>query len=245
MPGYRGDLAYIHHKAYGTFARNAAPALIGMLRQNGIHAGLVVDLGCGSGIWAAELVRAGYEVFGADISPSMLKIAKKQAPGATFVPASLFSVDIPDCAAITSIGECLNYTLDPTSGGTQLRRLFRRVHNALKPGGLFVFDIAQPGQLPPAAQRREHWQGEDWAVLLQVTEDRRRHLLTRTITIFRKAGRLFRKSQEVHVLRLYEGPAILAALERTGFRVRTLRGYGTARLPRTHIAFVARKPDAK
>ena len=77
MAGYSEDLAYIHDAGYGDFARGAAPALLGALRAHGITTGRVVDLGCGSGIWAALLLDAGYEVLGIDISPAMIRLAKK------------------------------------------------------------------------------------------------------------------------------------------------------------------------
>ncbi len=49
---------------HGDFAKTAASGVLGMLRDKGIAAGLVVDLGCGTGIWARELIRAGYSVLG-------------------------------------------------------------------------------------------------------------------------------------------------------------------------------------
>ena len=62
MHGYEDDLAYIHDPGFGGFARQTAPELLKILRQAGIQQGLVVDLGCGSGIWPAKLVKAGYRV---------------------------------------------------------------------------------------------------------------------------------------------------------------------------------------
>jgi hypothetical protein len=47
---YKDDLAYIHHTAFGAFARDAAPGLLEKLRGAGIVDGLVVDLACGSGM---------------------------------------------------------------------------------------------------------------------------------------------------------------------------------------------------
>src|SRR5262245_34869396 len=67
---YREDLAYIHDVGHGDFARDAAPGLLALLRRQGIREGLVVDLGCGSGIWAEILVREGYRVLGIDLSPA-------------------------------------------------------------------------------------------------------------------------------------------------------------------------------
>ena len=55
---YQQDLAYIHDVGYGDFARNSAPQLLELLAQAGVDEGLVVDLGCGSGIWAAALSKA-------------------------------------------------------------------------------------------------------------------------------------------------------------------------------------------
>jgi ribosomal protein L11 methylase PrmA len=52
---YQLDLAYIHDQGFGGFAKNASPGLLKLLRERGIHSGLVVDLGCGSGIWARHL----------------------------------------------------------------------------------------------------------------------------------------------------------------------------------------------
>jgi len=85
MAGYKDDLAYIHDVGFGDFAKKAAPGLLKILRRSGITKGLVVDLGCGSGIWAHELGEAGYKVLGVDISAAMLKLARKKVPQARFL----------------------------------------------------------------------------------------------------------------------------------------------------------------
>lgn len=66
MPAYGPDVAHVHDTGHGDFARDAAPGVLALLREAGIHDGLVVDLGCGSGIWAAALTEAGYDVVGVD-----------------------------------------------------------------------------------------------------------------------------------------------------------------------------------
>ncbi|MGZ4965085.1 MAG: hypothetical protein ACXWJB_14905 [Limisphaerales bacterium] len=45
---YQRDLAWIHHQAYGNFARNAAPHLVRILRKAGIRKGTLLDLACGA-----------------------------------------------------------------------------------------------------------------------------------------------------------------------------------------------------
>ena len=76
MEPYRNDLAYIHDAGFGQIARAAAPVLLDALRRQGTVRGLVVDLGCGSGILARDVVDAGYEVLGIDISQAMIALAR-------------------------------------------------------------------------------------------------------------------------------------------------------------------------
>jgi SAM-dependent methyltransferase len=239
MKGWYGeDLAYIHDAGFGDFARGSAPGILEILGRNGIREGLVVDLGCGSGLWARELTRAGYRVLGIDISEAMIEIARRRVPEAEFRVGSLFEADIPPCNAVTALGEVLNYLSDAESD--TLIPLFRCVYGALAPGGVFVFDVAEPGQVAQGTSTRGFTEGKDWVVLVEKEEDR--GTLKRRITTFRNVGEHYRRSDEVHRQRLYEAQEVAGELRRVGFRVRTGRGYGRHRLPRAHAAFVARKP---
>src|SRR5712692_10467351 len=199
---YQEDLAYIHDVGFDFYARGVAPELLKIFRRHGITQGLVVDLGCGSGIWAGELIRAGYDVLGVDISESMIRLARKKAPQAKFVRSSFLDVQLPRCDAVTSLGECLCYLFDSKNGTTELTKLFSRIYEALRPGGLFVFDIAQPGQIA-IAQRVRNFAGADWVILREAEEDCENMVLTRRMTLFRQVGKLYRRSEETHRLRLY------------------------------------------
>ena len=63
---YRDDLAHIHDVGFGGFAQAAAPVLMEALRGGGIDRGLVIDLGCGSGILSRAIYLAGYDVLGVE-----------------------------------------------------------------------------------------------------------------------------------------------------------------------------------
>jgi SAM-dependent methyltransferase len=238
---YNEDLAYIHDTGHSDFALRSAPGILQILRRNGIHSGLIVDLGCGSGLLAQELTKAGYELLGIDFSEAMLRIARRRAPQAKFRAGSLFTAELPPCHAVTATGECLNYLFDSDHRRPRLAQLFRRVFAALSPGGVFIFDIAEPGQVAPGVSR-SFVEGPDWMVALEKTEDRRQALLTRRIISFRRVGKHYRRSDELHRLQLFRVSDVARELRRAGFRVRLLRSYGEDELPRAHAAFVARKP---
>ena len=78
----------------------------------------------------------------------MIKMARGKAPEAAFRAGSLFEADIPACDAVTAVSEVLSYLFDTENGGRGLIRPFRCVYRALVPGGVFVFDVAGPEQVP-------------------------------------------------------------------------------------------------
>ena len=231
MQGYREDLAYIHDAGFRDYALNAAPGLLQILRNNGVTEGLVVDLGCGSGRWAAELNRAGYRVLGVDQSPAMIRLARKIAPDSKFKTASLLRATLPHCDAITSIGECLNYCFDEKNSRQELLSLFERAHRALRPGGVLVFDIAEPNRIPRSIPQTKWIEGDDWSLFVSTSGDRVHNTLQREIVCFRKLGRQYRRSQETHNLRLYRTSDLIRDLARCGFAARRIRGYGAFRFP--------------
>jgi SAM-dependent methyltransferase len=241
---YHDDLAYIHDAGYGAFARSAASVLLGALRRQGLPRGLVVDLGCGSGILAADIAAAGYDVLGFDVSPAMLTLARKRVPQACFRHQSLWAAELPSCVAVTAIGECFNYLFDRTNSDKALEQLLRRVYDALCPGGLLLFDVAEAGRVPGSGRQKQFREEADWAVLVEAEEDRERRWLTRRITSFRKIGKLYRRDHEVHQLRLFKGSEVVGLMRRLGFRVRLLRGYGSFRFPPGYVGLLGRKPDS-
>ena len=240
---YGEDLAYIHDVGHADFALESAPGILEILGQGGIQEDLVVDLGCGSGLLARELVAAGYRVLGIDISEAMVEISRNRVPEAEFRVGSLFEADIPPCVAVTAVSEVLNYLFDPENERRGLTRLCRRVYDTLPPGGVFVFDVLGPGQVPAGATARGFKVGEDWAVLPEREEDAELGTLTRRIVSFRKVGEHYRRDEEVHRVRLYEPEELSAELRQAGFQVRTMPAYGGYPLARGHAAFVARKPS--
>ena len=242
-PRYYGDdLTYVHDAGHGDPARAAAAVLIELLQRSRATRGRVVDLGCGSGILARALLDAGYEVTGIDLSEAMITMARERAPGADLQVGSFLDAEMPDCVAVTAIGECFSYLFDERAGGPGLERLFERLHRALVPGGVLLFDVAAPGRVRGTSPQRTWREGGDWAVLVEVDEDVTARRLTRAITTFRATGEAWRRDHEVHTLRSYARRELETRLRAVGFRVRPLAGYGVLRFVPGQIGFCARKP---
>lgn len=237
---YREDLAHIHDAGFRDYALESAPGILEVLAGSGIREGLVVDLGCGGGLWARELLDAGYRVLGIDISGAMIELARKSAPEAEFRVGSLFEADVPPCAAVTAVGEALNYLFDPANERGSLGYLFRRVHDALSPGGIFVFDVAELGQVPPGERLRGFTEGEDRVVLVEKEEHAGPAVLTRRIAAFRRASTTGATTS--YTARGCTGRRSPRTSAPPGVRVETTRSCGSYRLPENHVAFVARKP---
>jgi SAM-dependent methyltransferase len=237
---YNEDLAYIHDVGFRDYALKSAPGILEILNARQIPSGLIVELGCGSGLLTELLDRDGYRVLGIDISPAMISIATERVPTAEFRVESLFTAEIPACAAVVSIGECLNYVFDDNSD-LVLDELFQRVYRALAPGGIFIFDIVTPGQVPAGEVVKNFTEGQDWIVLVEKQEDLTRQILTRRIITFRQIGELYRRSEEVHLQRLFDVELLTAALEQIGFQVETMTQYGQFKLPPARVAFIVQK----
>lgn len=235
---YGPDLAAAHHEGFGDLARNAAPVVIEEIPP-AAAGGLVVDLGSGSGILARLLTDAGFDVLGVDISPDMVALATAEAPAATFVCAPLLDVDLPSCVAVTAVGEILNYAFDPRHGRRILDRLFARVAAALVPGGVFVLDVAGPGRAGPERSHQTFRDTGDTVVFSRAEEDETATTLVRRITLFRRVGSMYRRSDEDHVLHLHRPDDVGLALTRAGFAVRRVERYGRFVLPYRLHGFVA------
>lgn len=240
MSIYDEDLAYVHHVGFAALIEGAAPALLGLLRQAGFEAGTVVDLACGGGLWAKQLLDAGYDVLGVDVSASMVELARETAPAAEFRCGSLWTTELPRCVGVTVLGEGLNYASQEEPDEAALHGFFARVREALEPGGVFVADVIVQADEPRLDAKT--WRaGEGWAVLVDAEETPDPATLTRDIVVFREHESAWRRSTERHVVRVFDAERVATAMERAGLRVERSASYGAhALLPRRQ-AFVAQR----
>jgi SAM-dependent methyltransferase len=238
---YGDDLAYTHDAGFTTLAELAADRLLEEVHRDDSERGLVVELGCGTGVTAVRLLAAGFEVVAIDSSPAMLAIARKRAPRATFVEASFVTAEIPPCDAVIAVGEVFNYLFDTANTPKALERVFARVFKALWPGGVFLFDMSGPDRFT-GGSFHSAIVGDDWGVLVHGVEDPKKAILTRTITTLRKTKKGIAETQEVHRQRLVPPAKVLELLRAAGFKARSLQGYDGERVAPGHSVFLARRP---
>lgn len=94
----------------------------------------VLDAGCGTGRVGIELARRGIEVVGADVDPSMLATARRQAPDIDWVQADLTELDLGRTFALVLLAGNVPLFTPP---GTQ-PALVARCAAHLDPGGHLV-----------------------------------------------------------------------------------------------------------
>lgn len=234
---YTKDLAYIHDIGFTASAKSIAPAILKTLRRYGLKKGHVIDLGCGSGVWAKDLIKGGYSVLGIDISPDMIKLARQNVPKGEFIVGSYIKTKLPACNVVTSFGECFNYLFDDKNNGHELTKLFQRIWNALSSNGVLVFDIAEPGR--GSGPKQKNAEGKDWSILVNIEE--KNNILTRYITTFRKVNKLYSCSKETHKLQLYKASEIAKLLRKVGFKVKMIRKLDDYNYPKSMVCFIARK----
>ncbi|MEY9993402.1 SAM-dependent methyltransferase [Streptomyces sp. V4I8] len=92
--------------------------------------GLVADLGCGPGRTTGRLAALGLNVFGLDLSESMLAIARRENPEIRFEQGSMLELDLPD----GTLAGALSFYSSIHTPVERLPALFAEFHRVLAPG---------------------------------------------------------------------------------------------------------------
>lgn len=102
----------------------------GQVRGTGTD-GPVADLGCGTGRVTAYLRALGLDVFGIDLSPGMVAVAREACPGVRFEVGTMTDLALPDASLAGAVAW---YSLVHTPPH-ELPRHFAEFHRVLAPGG--------------------------------------------------------------------------------------------------------------
>src|SRR5271157_4080656 len=234
---YQCALAYVHATAFEKLARGVAGDIVRRVQTCAKRIQRVLDVGCGAGPLTVELIESGFDVTGIDTSADLLEVARVKAPTAHFLHASAYDVQIEGYDAVIALGEPLTYHAEGTDADNLISRFFLRVAEGLPPGGMLIFDVIGLGE--PSLAGRTWSSGEDWAVLVETTENQTERTLVRNIETFRRVGESYRRSHEVHRVRLFDVRTLCHQLASYGFAIETAQSYGDQQLPPRRHAFFA------
>jgi SAM-dependent methyltransferase len=101
-----------------------------------IESKTLLNLGCGAGSDDFSLKKY-FKVTGVDLSPEMLKLARKLNPDVKYLQGDMRSVRLKKKFDAVAVFDAINYMLSKED----LRSLFATAHEHLKPGGLLILVI--------------------------------------------------------------------------------------------------------
>jgi SAM-dependent methyltransferase len=228
-PYYRADLARIHHLGFGFHADACAPGILALLEPVRERNGLVVELGCGSGLLTRFLVDAGHRVIATDASPAMLELARVHVSGAEEIRQLVLPDDpIPNADAIVSIGHALSYlpTADAIDGALAASA------EALRPGGVFAIDLCDlayvEAQHVPDVKA---WVEDDWALITQRSAPSPDRFVRQMATFTRNDDGSWRRDDERHDNVLIDTSRVPTLLASHGVDARVGSAFGSEQLP--------------
>ena len=228
-PYYRRDLALVHHLGFGFHADRCAPGILSRLEPVKERGGLVVELGCGSGLLTRYLTDAGHRVVATDASPEMVALARDYAPDveSTYV-LTLPDDPIPPADAVVSVGHVISYLPDEAA----IDRAFVAVAEALLPGGVLAVDIcdleygeSRKGD-PPYGRA-----ADEWAIVTEFDVPAPNRFVRRMAAFVRNDDGTWRRDDEVHDNVLVDTAAIPALLAAYGVEATVGVAFGTEELP--------------
>lgn len=217
-----------------------------LVRAHPIAGRELLDLACGTGTFAIMQAEAGWDVTGVDQSPAMLSVARRKAAivniELAWIESDLRSLVLePHFDIATCWYDSINYLVEEAD----VHAAFANVWTALRPGGLFCFDVATLHFL------HTYWHGVELSeapgyvqVMQSAFESNGRSTLIVSGFQERTPGR-WQHFREVHVERGYPANFWEQALVEVGFVVEGCYECFTLQPPHERslrLCWVARKP---
>lgn len=177
----------------------------------------ILDLCCGTGQLAQQLIVKGYQVTGIDGSEGMLHCARKNAPGVEFILDDARFFELPSTFdGVISTSDSLNHVMNLED----LTRVFQNVYAALLANGLFLFDLNMEERY-----ETDWWNGsitgdikDDLAWAARRSYDRKEKICQTQITVFKLVEGSNWQRLDTNLLgKCYSRAEVQSALEKVGF----------------------------
>ena len=239
-PYYRRDLSLIHHLGFGSHADRCAPGILRLLEPVLESGGVVLELGCGSGLLTRHLVDAGHRVIASDASDAMLALTADNVPGAEEIRQIVLPDDpLPAADAVVSVGHVLSYLPDAAA----VARGLQAAAAALRPGGVLAVDLCD---LEYGRRRHEEGHllgrmGDDWAIVLEISIPSPDRLVRNMATFLPNDDGTWRRDDEVHENVLVDTALVSSLLSTPEFMAEVGRSFGDENLPEGLMTVIGRR----
>ena len=98
----------------------------------------VLDVGCGAGLPIAGTLAKRHRVAGVDVSPEMVRLARRNVPAGEFKCADITSIDFDRSSFDAVVAICSLFHLPRD----EQPALFQRLHRWLRPGGYLLCTLS-------------------------------------------------------------------------------------------------------
>jgi SAM-dependent methyltransferase len=176
--------------------------------------GRILDLCCGNAHLSARMIERGFKVTGIDGSSEMLRYARVNCPDGEFFRCDAANIEFESAFdGVISTCDSLSHVMKLDT----LNSIFANVYRALKPGGIFMFDLNNTDGF------KKHWRGsggkseEDHAYIVKLSFDEALEQGYFEITMFRLIDGAWQRSYVKLSQHGYPHQSIIESLETCGF----------------------------
>jgi SAM-dependent methyltransferase len=237
---YRQDLALVHHLGFGFHADLVAPGILSLLKPIRDREGIVVELGCGSGLLTRYLVDAGHRVIATDASPAMLALARQTVPDVEQLVELVLPDDpIPACDAVVAVGHPFSYLPNEES----IDQAFVSAAQSLRPGGLLAVDICdlEWGVAHGDAANLGR-AGDDWAIITEFSMPSPTRFVRQMAVFLRNGDGSWRRDDERHDNVLIDTSRLPGLLDQHKVDTTITTSFGEESLPVGLHAVIGHRP---
>lgn len=222
--------------------------LLSVLKEYGIHSGVICDLGCGTGKMTRLLAQAGYDMIGVDLSEDMLTIASEQnEEGILYLCQDMCELELYGTAkAMVSVCDSINYLLEED----EIIWTLQSVNRYLEPGGIFIFDFNTVYKYETVLGDTTICENrEEGSFIWENYYDKEEQINEYDLTLFiREEDGRYRKYEETHYQRGYELETIKKLIEQSGLEFLACYGEDSDEPPAEdceRVYFIARECTKK
>ncbi|MBC7256210.1 MAG: class I SAM-dependent methyltransferase [Chloroflexi bacterium] len=217
-----------------------------LLTRHAVEGRTMLELACGTGTVAIAMAHKGWRVWAVDGSERMLAQARAKEggdhPAITWLQQDMRLLRLPSRVHLaTCLYDSLNYMLTSEDLGA----VFKRVYQALLPGGLFCFDMNTARALASWDDETYFTDTDVLSTIMHCDYDASCQRIEIRIVCFERVGDLYRKIAETHTEQAYPEEQIATLLVDAGFSVEAAYRCFTFEPPdeeTMRVMWAARKP---